>query len=217
MSLELGSVPGNWKMANITPVFKQDDSSLVQNYRPISLLCTVSKVLERCVFNHCYPHLIQFIYHLQHGFLKGRSTETQLLEVYHDILASLACGKEIDAIYLDLSKAFDRVLHNLLISKLERYGICGPLLHWFRSYLSGRYQRVVLEGGYSDWLPVSSGVPQGSILGPLLFIVYANDLPDYATNGSTLALFADDSKLYRAMVSDLSPVILQHDLDGLFK
>ena len=138
MSLELGSVPGNWKMANITPVFKQDDPSLVQNYRPISLLCTVSKVLERCVFNHCYPHLIQFIYHLQHGFLKGRSTETQLLEVYHDILASLACGKEIDAIYLELLKAFDRVSHNLLIAKLERYGICGPLLHWFRSYLSGR-------------------------------------------------------------------------------
>ena len=91
MSLELGSLPGNWKMANITPVFKQDDPSLVQNYRPISLLCTVSKVLERCVFNHCYPHLIQFIYHLQQGFLKRRSTKTQLLGVYHDILASLAC------------------------------------------------------------------------------------------------------------------------------
>ena len=137
--------------------------------------------------------------------------------MYHDILASVACGKEIDAIYLDLSKAFDRVSHYLLIAKLERYGICGPLLHWLRSYLSGRYQRVVLEGAYSDWLPVSSGVPQGSILGPLLFIVYANDLPDYAINGSTLALFADDSKLYRTMVSDLSLVILQHDLDSLFK
>ena len=142
---------------------------------------------------------------------------TQLLVVYHNILVCLASGKEIDAIYLDLSKAFDKVPHHLLVAKLERYGISGPLLEWFRSYLADRYQRVALEGVYSSWLPVSSGVPQGSILGPLLFLVYANDLPDYVRDGSTLALFADDSKLYGILDSAGSSILLQQDLDGLLK
>ena len=125
MSLSLGSVPASWKRANVTPVFKKDNPSLAMNDRPISLLCTVSKVLERFVYNHCCPHLTPLLYHLQHGFLKGRSTVTQLLEVYHDILDSLASGKKIDAIHLDLSKAFDRVPHHLLLTKLERFDISG--------------------------------------------------------------------------------------------
>ena len=217
MSLSQGSVPAIWKKANITPIHKGDDPSLPANYRPISLLCILSKVLERCVFNRCFPHISPSLYHLQYGFRPGRSTESQLLVVYHDLLDSMASGKEIDAIYLDLSKAFDKVPHHLLISKLSSFGISGCLLKWYQSYLCDRYQRVALEGAYSDWLPVTSGVPQGSILGPLLFLVFANDLPDYVQSGSTLALFADDSKLYRSLDTPDSNIYLQQDLDGLRK
>ena len=179
------------------PIFEQEDPSLPSNYRPISLLCITSKIFERCVFNHCYNHLSQFLSESQHGFLKGRSIETQLLETYHYILHSLAKGKEVDVLYLDLSKAFDKVDHSLLLAKLKGYGISAPLLKRFRSYLADRSQRVVLEGVYSDWLPVTlPGAPQGSILGPLLFLVFVNNMPDYVCSDSKLALFADDSNYF---------------------
>ena len=113
----------------------------------------------------------------------------------------VAGGQEIDVIHLDLSKAFDKVPHNLLLTKLHCHGISGTALRWFEGYLSNRQQRVVLEGTFSDWLPVTSGVPQSSILGPLLFLVFANETPSYVQHGSSLALFADDSKLYRPLGS----------------
>ena len=216
-SLSLGVVPTKWKFANVTPVYKKDDPTLVCNYRPISLLCILSKVMERCVFNHCYHHLSPFLYHLQHGFLRERSTVTQLLEVYHNILNSVASGKEVDIIYLDLSKAFDKVSHNLLLLKLNNYGISGPLLSWFRNYLTDRHQRVVLDGVYSKWLPITSGVPQGSILGPLLFLVYVNDVPNYIRFQSTIALFADDTKLYKSIDFPGAKNDLQADLNNLHK
>ena len=146
--------------------------------------------------------------------MRGKSTTTQLLEVYHDILEHVASGKEVDDIFPDLSKAFDKVPHNLL-KKLENSGIGGPLLAWFRSYLTDRQQRVVLHGVCSDWLPVTSGVPQGSILGPLLFLIYCNDVQNYIQANSTLALFADDSKLYRSLDLPNASTSLQHDLDSL--
>ena len=216
MSLLLATVPKDWKKANITPVHKKDDPTLPDNYRPISLLCVLSKVFERCILNHCLPHLSEILSNMQYGFQRGRSTETQLLQVYRHILSNLAQGKEFDAIYLDLSRAFDKVPHNLLITKLSSYGISGNLLMWYHSYLSDRYQRVVLDGVFSSWLPVTSGVPQGYILGPLLFLVFVNDLPDYIGNGSQLhALFADDSKLYRILDTPNSALLLQQDLNSL--
>ena len=216
-NLSLGVVPSEWKFANISTVFKKEDPSIESNYRPISLLCVLSKVLERCVFNHCYYHLSPLLYHLQHRFLRGRSMVTQLLEVYHNIIETVASGKEVDIIYLDLSKAFDKVPHSLLLLKLNSYGISGSLLSWFSSYLTDRYQRVVLDGVYSDWLLITSGVPQGSILGPLLFLVYVNDLPSYINSQSTIALFADDSKLYKSIDLPDSTLHLQNNLDNLHK
>ena len=217
ISLSLGVVPTKWKRANITPVFKKDDPTLSCNYRPISLLCVLSKVLERCVHGHSYHHLAPLMYKMQHGFMRGKSTTTQLLEVYHNILENVAGGKEVDVIYLDLTKAFDKVPHNTLLKKLESSSIRGPLLSWFHSYLTDRQQRVVLNGICSDWLPVTSGVPQGSILGPLLFLVYCNDAQYYIQENSTLALFDDDSKLFRSLDVSSCIISLQQDLNSLQK
>jgi hypothetical protein len=174
-----------WKLAYVTPVFKKDDPTVASNYRPISLLSVISKMFERCVYNHCYPHISPRFHHLQPGFLRGKSTVTRLHQVYQEILDHLAGGKEVDAIHLDLSKAFDRVQHHMLLNKLEQYGISASLL-----------QRVALDGTLSDWLPLTSRVPQRSILGPLLFLVYINNMPEYAGQGSSISLFAADSKLY---------------------
>ena len=204
---------GNLQMS--LPFSKKDDPTLAENYRPISLLCIVSKVLERCVFNHCYPHFALLLYNLQHGFLRGKSTVTQLLEVYHDILDMVAGGQEVDVIHLDLFKAFDKVPHDLLLTKLHRPVFLGTALRSFASYLSNRQQRVVLEGAFSDWLPLTSGVPQGSILEPLLFLVSAKEMPSYVQHGSSLDPFADNSKLYRPIDSVSSSALLQSGLDGL--
>ena len=145
------------------------------------------------------------------------SNNPTLLEVYHNILNSVASGKKVDIIYLDLSKAFDKVSHSLLLLKLNNYGISGPLLSWFRNYLTGRHQRVVLDGVYSKWLPITLGVSQGSILGPLLFLVYVNYIPNYTRFQSTIALFADDTKLYKSIDFPGAKNDLQADLNSLHK
>ena len=148
---------------------------------------------------------------MQYGFIRGKSTTTQLLEVYHEILESVACGNEVDDIYLDVSKAFAT---SSSFTKLETLGIRRSLLAWFQSYLTDRKQRVVLQGIYSKWLP---GVPQGPILGPLLFLVYCNDISTYIKGNSALALFSDDSKLYRPLLFPTSSNLLQHDLCNIAK
>lgn len=214
MSLQLGRIPVQWKQANVTPIYKKGDKQLAENYRPVSLLCIVSKVLERCIYDRIIPQVKQLIHPLQHGFVKGRSCATQLLEVYNNIGSELDQGGQVDMVYLDFSKAFDSVSHRLLIRKLKMYGFHGNLLDWLIQYLSGRQQRIVLEGETSDWLPVTSGVPQGSILGPLLFLLYINDMP-LITHSTTLALFADDAKCFKAIRSQDDAQQLQSDLDRL--
>ena len=217
MSLSTGVVPDSWKEANVVPIHKKGNTECVTNYRPISLLCILSKILERCIFDRVYPELIEHFHNLQHGFIKGRSTTTQMLHYVHVLNEILDHRGQIDVLYLDFSKAFDSVSHSLLIHKLQMFGFNGLLLKWFDSYLSCRKQRVIIDGEQSDWLPVLSGVPQGSILGPMLFLLYINDLPACVSKGSQVFLYADDSKCARQIknISDCDQ--LQNDIDSLSK
>ena len=157
-SLSSGQIPTEWKSAGITPIHKKDSKEPAENYRPISLLPIVSKVLERCVVNCLYDHVNNLITPLQHGFLRNHSFVTQLLSVLHTIGRNLDKNVQTDVIYLDFAKAFDTVDHYVLLSKLKAYGVLVQLLTWFANYLSGRLQRVVIDGATSQWAPVTSGV-----------------------------------------------------------
>ena len=195
-SLQNGQVPTSWKEANVTPIHKKDDPSIVSNYRPISLLNTIGKVMEKIV----HKHLFNFyrdnntLTSLQSGFVPGDSTVNQLVDLYNTFCKTLDDDKEVRAILCDISKAFDRVWHRGLLYKLRRAGITGSLLSWFSHYLQDRKQRVVIPGASSNWSSVQAGVPQGSILGPLLFLLYINDIVEDIQ--SSIRLFADDTSLY---------------------
>ncbi|CAB3994070.1 Hypothetical predicted protein [Paramuricea clavata] len=195
-SINSGVVPDEWKLANVVPVYKRGEKEDVQNYRPISLLCIVSKLLERCVLKHIWEHLRVILNECQHGFVPGKSCTSQLIGVLDKIGRLLDRGEQIDVIYLDMSKAFDRVNHEILIEKLRHLGFKTNLLRWFKSYLYHRRQQVTVLGATSPTLPVTSGVPQGSILGPVLFLLYVNDLPDKISS-SSIAAFADDTKIFK--------------------
>ena len=171
-SLSKSYFPDKWKAANVIPVYKKGEKTDPSNYRPISLLSCVSKVFEKCVFKHFYNYLNtnSLITSVQSGFTPGDSAVYQLIDLYDQFARALDNGKEVIAIFCDISKAFDRVWHTGLLFKLRRMGVDGPLLSWFQSYLDGRVQRVALEGNFSNYKTVKAGVPQGSILGPLLFL-----------------------------------------------
>ena len=195
-SLAIGKVPSIWKQANVSPIYKKDEPSVVSNYRPISLLSTVGKILERIVHKHIFNFFQEhhIITTLQSGFVPGDSTVNQLVDIYNTFCKALDEGKEVRAIFCDISKAFDRVWHKGLIFKLKTVGISGSVLLWFTDYLDNRKQRVVLPGACSNWTSVTAGVPQGSILGPLLFLLYINDIVEDIR--SYIRLFADDTSLY---------------------
>ena len=213
-SLALGKVPREWKEANVVRVAKKGDVHMVSNYRPISLLSLVSKLLEQVVHAHVSKFVESSLNNMQHGFCKRRSCTTQLLSVLHDLGKALDSEQEVDIVYLDFLKAFDSVSHQNLLSKLRQYGTGGSLLKWFADYLKGRRQRVVIEGVSSSFLNMTSGVPQGSVLGPLLFLLYTNDLPSSVTH-STVPMFADDSKCYRQIITPQDRELVQENLNSL--
>ena len=178
------------------PVFKKGDKEHVEKYRPISLLPLISKVMERCVLNRIKEYLFELVSACQHGFCPGKSCVTNLIEALEYVGPIHDGGGQTDVVYLDTSKVFDKVNHKLLIHKLCKYGFGGPLLQLFNSYLTDRLQRVTVPGVTSNALLVSSGVAQGSIPGPALFLLYVNDLPP-AVESSRLTIFADDMKVYK--------------------
>ena len=214
-SFESSELPLIWKKANVVPIFKKGNHSDPNNYRPISLTSTSCKLLETIIRDSIIEHLEQYslLGDSQHGFRPGRSCNTQLLEVISDWADAEELGLPVDVIYLDYRKAFDSVPFERLLSKLEAYGIRGKVKDWIRNFLYGRTQEVVIEGKKSKTAPVTSGIPQGSVLGPLLFLIYVNDLPDMLD--SNIQLFADDTKIFRTIQSQSDALAMQNDLSKL--
>jgi hypothetical protein len=212
-SLSSGCFPESWKIANVVPIFKKDNPMLCNNYRPISLLCCISKVFEKILFNHIYSFLKDngLLNQNQSGFIPGDSTINQLISICNKIHCQLDTDDEVLAVFLDLSKAFDKVWHKGLLYKLKRIGITGKLLEWIESYLTNRKQQVVINGSKSDILELYAGVPQGSVLGPLLFLVYINDLSDGLSGGTFL--FADDSSIFHNVNRNLRECIIRMNRD----
>ncbi len=217
-SFESGILPHDWLSANVVPIYKnKGNESSAENYRPVSLTCVCCKVMESIIYDSLLAHVRHRITPDQHGFLSGRSTVTQLLETLNDWTLATDSGQVIDVLYIDICKAFDSLPHSKLLSKLEKYGISGKLLSWIRAFLTGRTQKVVIDGHESDYVPVTSGVPQGSVLGPLLFLLYMNDLPQVLQNAS-IKMFADDCKFYVIFRRNREARdLLQADIDQLMQ
>ena len=215
-SLNAGLLPDTWKIANVSPIFKKGNKHVRENYRPISLTSIVCRVMERIIKNAVVKHLEEHSLFSpdQFGFRSKRSCVLQLLHFFEDVTSMLDEGKYVDVIYFDFAKAFDSVPHQRLLVKIKSYGIDGKVLNWISSFLSNRQQRVVLNGYKSAWTNVLSGVPQGSVLGPLLFVLYINDLPK-CLNKCKVKMFADDLKLYSS--NDGNKIEIQSDVSNIGK
>ena len=209
------SVPDEWKRARVCAIHKKGNKKLASNYRPVSLTAIICKVMETLVRNHIIEYMKKnkLFSAKQYGFISGRSTSLQLLAVLDMWTEAMDLGYAIDAIYMDFRKAFDLVPHNRLLGKLDSYGISNEITSWIKSFLIGRLQKVTVNGKDSEWSTVTSGIPQGSVLGPLLFVIYINDLPDSVS--SDAYLFADDTKIFRIVTDSADQQILQTDLDKL--
>ena len=203
-------IPSIWKKANISPIFKKGSRLVPANYRPVSLTSVCCKVLESMIRDSVMSFLSEnmLISKNQHGFVKHKSCVTNLLESLDIATKALQLKQPLDVVYLDFAKAFDKVPHNRLMLKLEAYGIRGNLSCWIHDFLSERLQRVVLGTSQSCWSSVLSGVPQGSVLGPTLFIIYINDIMENLDN--ICKIYADDSKIFgkpgESMQSDLEKI-----------
>ena len=214
MSVRSGVFPERWRQANIIPLFKKGDKKEPSNYRSISLLPLFGKILERVVFAELFKHVSPVLSQQQHGFIPRRSCSTNLSVYLKHAWEAMSDGYQTDVIYTDYSAAFQSVNHSLLIHKLKHsYHLKDFALNWFVSYLSDRRQRVIVNGKASDWKPVTSGVPEGSLLAPLLFSMFINDLPDQVNSGCLL--YADDVNIFRKISSPADGLSLQRDLNQL--
>ncbi len=215
LSLSEGYLPNSWREANITPIFKnKGNRSQPTNYRPVSLTSVICKLLESLIKDAIIDHLLRFnlLYKHQHAFIGKRSCTTQLLEALDNWTKLLEDEDTVDVVYLDFAKAFDTVPHLRLIEKLKALGINGRILKWISAFLIRR-QRVIVNGSPSKWTDVESGVPQGSVLGPVLFIIFINDMPNQIDN--FISLFADDTKLYGRSTTTDKQSSIQNDLSKL--
>ena len=197
LSLSQGTVPDAMKLAKVVPIYKAKSKEIFTNYRPISLLSNISKIMEKVVHKRLYSFLMthDILYRNQFGFRSKHSTVDAVTKFTSDVLKSLDMKQHCLGVFLDLSKAFDTINQNILLQKLAHYGIRGNALNWFESYLADRQQYVCYKGIKSETCSVQYGVPQGSVLGPILFILYTNDIPYSITHGQTV-LFADDTTVY---------------------
>lgn len=195
LSVIQGVVPDDLKSARVVPLYKKNDKTDVGNYRPVSILSIVSKVFERVIYDQLEEYLVQnsLLYEYQSGFRQGFSTDTCLIHLTDYIRFQMDKGHYVGMVLIDLQKAFDTVNHSILLNKLKAMGLNEMSINWFTSYLSDRSQLVEISGKYSSSTTISCGVPQGSILGPLLFLIYVNDMSAVVEN--KLLLYADDSAI----------------------
>jgi len=216
LSFNLGQIPKEWKLANVVPVHKKGDKSLVENYRPISLTCLIMKVFERCIRDALLSVCQDSIHPSQHGFLPNKSCTTQLIPFVDELALSLNNSVIVDIVYFDFAKAFDSVNHDIILQKLKsQFNVDGLMLNFLIEYLKGRRQRVVIDQAMSTESDVISGVPQGSILGPLSFVLFVNDMHAVISPGTSIALYADDTKIWRKIGSDVDSTILNNDIESL--
>ena len=214
-SYETGMLPKDWLTANIVAVYKKGNKNLPSNYRPVSLTCVTTKLMEHIIFHSIMEHIDnhQILAQYQHGFRQQHSTESQLVNTLEEITRSMDNNIQTDVLILDFSKAFDTVAHQRLLKKIEFYGISDNTNAWIKTWLTTRTQKVVVDGDASSTVHVDSGVPQGTVLGPLMFLLYINDIGDKID--STIKLFADDCLLFRQIKTTDDAAQLQKDLDSL--
>ena len=213
-SLNTGKLPSVWKEANVCAIFKKGARNQCTNYRPVSLTSVACKVMESIIRDDVMNYLMEnhLFSKYQYGFIPKRSTVLQLLNVLDKWTEALDCGRSVEVAYMDFQKAFDTVPHKRLINKLSSYGLSGTLLDWLKDFFTNRKQAVRVNGAISRPTAIRSGIPQGSVLGPILFVLFINDLPD--STAAETYLFADDTKIF-SMAHDKNSSVLQEDLKKL--